>query len=142
MTRRQAASVITIVASIGFLGTAAFHSSGYASIVRLAAQAPERVRALLPMLWLGIAFDFSVLGLIVGVMGLRQVGPVRVVLALAAICPFAAAGLQICFIGFILPTAILIAVGVVTLIGAAVCPSPRARPWAGSPDAVRSTRIV
>jgi hypothetical protein len=125
MIRRQVGSVITAVAAIGFLATAAYHSSGYSSVVRMAAEAPERVRSLLPMLWLGISFDFTIVGLIVAVVALRPRGPARIILAVAAICPFAAAGLQLRFIGFIPPTAILIGVGVMTLVAAIILPSTR-----------------
>jgi len=89
----------------------------------MAAQAPERVRSLLPILWLALSFDFTVVGLIVAVLALRPGGPARIILAVAAICPFAAAGLQIRFIGFVPPTAILLGVGVVTLVAAIILPS-------------------
>ena len=128
MTRQRAGSAITAVAAIGFFVTAALHTAGYSSVVRSAAQASEKLRALLPLLWLGIAFDFVVLGLIVGVVALRPIGPARIILAVAAICPFAAAGLQIRFLGFIPPTPILIGVGVVTLLGAMVLPPTRVTP--------------
>ncbi len=128
MTRRQAGSRITGVAALGFLGSAALHTAGYSSIVRASAQAPEPARHLLPMLWLGIAFDFAVLGVIVAVVALRPSGPTRIILAIAAICPLVAAGLQIRFVGFIPPTAILLGVGVVTLIGAMFLPSTRVTP--------------
>jgi hypothetical protein len=41
------------------------------------------------------------------------------ILVIAAICPLAAAGLQIRFLGFIGPTAILLGVGILTLVAAA-----------------------
>ena len=128
MTRRQVGSVITAVAAIGFWGAAALHSMGYSSVVRASAQAPEMLRGLLPLLWLPVAFDLVVLGPIVAVVALRPGGPARIILAVAVICPLAAAGLQIRFLGFIPPTAILIGVGVVTLIGAMVLPSTRVTP--------------
>ncbi len=128
MTRRQTGSVITGVAAMGFWAAAALHSALYSSVVRASAQAPDKVRALLPMLWLGIASDFIVLGLIVAVVALRPGGPARIILTVAAICPLAAAGLQIRFVGFIPPTAILIGVCVVTLIGAMLLPSTRVTP--------------
>ena len=128
MTRQQIGSVITAVAATGFLGTAALHTAGYSSVVRSSAQAPEMLRGLLPLLWLAVAFDLVVLGLIVAVVALRPGGPARIILAVAAICPLAAAGLQIRFIGFIPPTAILIGVAVVTLIGAIALPPARVTP--------------
>ncbi len=128
MTRQRLGGVLTGIAAGGFLATAAFHTTGFSSVVNAAALAPERVRALLPMLWLAIAFDFVVLGLIVAVVAFRPEGPARCILALATISPFAAAGLQIRFVGFILPTAILVGVGVLTLICAIVLPSIRVKP--------------
>ncbi len=128
MTRRQAEAVIAGIAAIGLLGTAPLHSAGYSSVVRASAQAPEMVRGLLPMPWLQIGFDFAVLGILVGVVAFRPGGPARIILVVAAICPLATAGPQIRFIGFIPPTAILIGVGIVTLIGAMIAPSTGVTP--------------
>ena len=128
MTRQRLGGVLTGIAAAGFLATAAFHTTGYSSVVNAAALAPGRVRALLPMLWLVISFDFAVLGMIVAVVAFRPEGPARSILSVAALSPFAAAGLQIRFFGFILPTAILIVVGVLTLICAIVLPSTRVKP--------------
>lgn len=108
MTRPKVGSIIAGLAAIGFLGTAALHSSGYTSVVNAAGQAPEAVRPLIPMLWLALSFDFIVLGLVVGVVAARPTGPARLILGIAAVAPIAAAVLQIRFIGFIPPTAILI----------------------------------
>ncbi len=130
MTRQRLGTVLTAVAAAGFFATAAFHTTGYSSVVNAVALAPERVRVLLPMLWLAITFDFTVMGLIVAVLAYRPEGPVRSILPVVAICPFGAAGLQIRFVGFILPTAILIGVGVLTLICAIVLPSARPKPAA------------
>jgi len=128
MTRGRVGSVITGVAALGFWGAAALHSAAYSSVVRASAAAPELLRRLLPLLWLQISFDFTVLGLIVAFVALRPVGPARIILAVAALCPLGAAGLQIRFTGFIYPTAVLIGVGVATWIAAMVLPSTRVTP--------------
>ncbi len=127
MTRQRLGAALTGVAAVGFFATAAFHTTGYSSVVNAAALAPERVRVLLPMLWLAITFDFAVMGLIVAVVAFRPEGPARSILPVVAICPFAAAGLQIRFVGFILPTAILSGVGALTLVCAIVLPSARVK---------------
>lgn len=125
MMRRQVGSAITAIAAFGFWATAVYHGTGYSSVVRASTQAPEMLRAVLPILWLSFAFDLVVLGLIVAVLAFRPSGPARIILVVVAIYPLAAAGLQIRFIGFILPTALLIGVGIVTLIGAMVLPPTR-----------------
>jgi hypothetical protein len=125
MARQRLGSGITAVAAIGFWVTAALHTAGYSSVIRSAGQAPETVRRLLPLLWLALSSDLVVVGLIVALVAFRPGGPARIILTVAAICPLAAAGLQIRFIGFIPPTAILIGVGIVTLIGASVLPPTR-----------------
>ena len=72
------------------------------------------------MLWLAFSFDLAVLGLIIGVLVARPRDVARPILVIAALCPFSAAGLQLSFIGFVPPTAILIVLGVVTWAGAVV----------------------
>ena len=132
MTRRRAGTIISGLAAIGFLGTAALHSTGYASVLKAAGQVPEAVRPLIPMLWLAFAFDLVILGLVVGVVAARPVGPARLILGIAAVAPLAAAALQVRFVGFIPPTAILIALAVTTLVGAAVLPSGKGDSQRGS----------
>ena len=123
MSRRTVGRVITGLAAIGFLGTAALHTSGYNGVVTRAAQAPEAIRPLISMLWLAFSFDFTILGLIVAVLAAKPSPVTRLILGITAIAPIAAAGLQLRFIGFIQPTSILIAVAVVTLLGAAILPA-------------------
>lgn len=95
---------MTGVAALGFLGTAALHSTGYDSIVRLAKDVPGMLGQVMPALWLAFSFDLTVLGLILGVLTLRPADVARPILVIAALCPLAVAGLQMKFIGFIPPT--------------------------------------
>jgi len=122
MTRDRAARWLTGVAALGFLGTAALHSTGYASIVRLAKDTPGALGQVMPALWLAFSFDLTVLGLILGVLTLRPADVARPILVIAALCPLAAAGLQMKFIGFIPPTGLLIALGVLAWASAAMRP--------------------
>ncbi len=122
MTRQRAGSILSGISAAGFLGTALLHSTGYDSVTRLAEQAPAELRAMAPALWLVFSFDLVVLGLIVAVFAIRPSSVGRIVLVLAALCPLSAAVLQLRFFGFIPPTAILLAVGGLTLIAAAVLP--------------------
>lgn len=122
MTRKKAGSLIAGVAAASFLGTAALHSTGYDTISQLAEQAPADLAALAPALWLAFSFDLSVVGLIVAVIAIRPSTPGRLVLVVAAISPLSAAALQLWFIGFMPPTAILLIVVGLTIIAAGVLP--------------------
>jgi hypothetical protein len=132
MTRGRVARLLTGLAALGFLGTAGLHSTGYDSIVRLASDVPGVMGQVMPALWLVFSFDLTVLGLIVGVLALRPGDVARPILMIAALCPLGAAGLQIRFIGFVPPTALLITLGVLTLASAATWPPRSSVPIAGT----------
>ena len=131
MTRDRGARFAAGLAALGYLGTAWLHSTGYESIVLLAKDVPGVMGQVMPGLWLLFSFDLTVLGLIVGVLALRPRDVARPILVIAALCPFAAAGLQLKFIGFVPPTGLLIGLGVLTWSSAAVWPAHfAARPTA------------
>lgn len=122
MTRQKAGSIIAGIAAAGFIGTAAIHSTGYDSISRLAKQAPPDLGAVVPALWLAFSLDLCVVGLIMAIIAFRPRMFIRSVLVVAALCPLSAAALQLWFLGFIPPTAILLSVGGLTIIAAGVLP--------------------
>jgi hypothetical protein len=66
------------------------------------------------------SLDLLILGLIVAVVASRPTAPGRMILVIAALSPLAAAGLQLRFIGFVPPTAILLGLGALTLAAGAV----------------------
>ena len=119
--RRQAiARWLTWGSSVGFLGTAALHASGYPSVLKASEDVPGSFGALMPMLWLVFSSDLVILGLIIGVLASRPSPIGRPVLTLAALCPLVVAAMQLLSIGFVPPTALLIGVGVLTLASAAM----------------------
>jgi hypothetical protein len=122
MTRQKTGSIIAALAAIGFIGTAALHSTGYESISQLSAEVPNELQVLVPALWIAFSLDLTVLGLIVAVISWGRPPGRRLILALAALCPIGAAVLQIFFLGFIPPTGILLGVGGLALIAAGVLP--------------------
>ena len=124
-TRASRARLLAGLSSLGFLGTALVHSSGYASIARLAHDVPGPMGRLMPGLWLIFSMDLTVLGLILAAVVLRPGDAARPVLVIAALCPLAAAGLQLWFIGFVPPTALLLALGALTLISGIAWPPHR-----------------
>lgn len=126
--RRKTGSILAGVACLGFLATAWLHSTGYASVTEAAADVPSDLGAVMPALWLMFSFDLIVLGLIVGVIAYRPPATARIILWIAALAPLAAAGLQLRFLGFIPPTAILIALGVLTVAAGALLGPPPQKP--------------
>jgi hypothetical protein len=116
-------SLLVGLAAAGFFATAAIHSTGYDSVTALAAQGPEDMQALMPALWLAFSFDLIVIGLILGVVAFRPARSSRLIVAVAALCPLGAVALQLRFIGFILPTAILLVLSTLTLTAASVIPA-------------------
>jgi hypothetical protein len=119
MTRHQLARIVAGCAAATFLGTAALHSTGFDSVVQLVAQLPSDLVAVMPAVWLVFSLDLVIIGLIVAAVAYRPAPPGRFILVVAAFCPLGAAALQLVFIGFVFPTAILLTVGALTL-GAAV----------------------
>jgi hypothetical protein len=123
MNRKTMGSLLVGLAAAGFFATAAIHSTGYASVAALAAQGPTDMQALMPALWLAFSFDLIVIGLILGVVAFRPARSSRLIVAVAALCPLGAVALQLRFIGFILPTAILLVLSTLTLTAASVIPA-------------------
>ena len=132
MTRRQGARLLAGLSALGFLGTAGLHSTGYDSVARLARDVPGMMGQVMPALWLIFSLDLTILGLIVGVLVLRPADVARPILMIAALCPLAAAGLQVRFIGFVPPTALLVVLGVLTLASAATWPPRSVGPGVGA----------
>ncbi len=122
MTRAQLGSLLTGLVGAGFLGTAALHGTGYDAVTRLAAEGPTELQALVPALWVVFSLDLVVIGLMLAVVARRPMPRDRLLLAVAAFCPIGAALLQIRFLGFIPPSAILLALGAFTLTAAVVIP--------------------
>lgn len=114
--------LVTGLAALGYFATAWIHSTGFDSITALAAEGPEEMAGLAPALWLAFSLDLIVLGLVIVGAALRRDGPVRPVIAVAALCPFGAAALQLRYIGFIPPTGILLTIGTLALLGALLTP--------------------
>jgi hypothetical protein len=129
MTRPQVARVLTGLSAAGFFLAAALHTSAYNSVTALAQQGPSGLGPLVSSLWLVFTGAMVVLGLIVATVTLRQSSGGRAILVLAGCFPLATAALQLRFLGFIPPVAILSTIGVLTLVGAGMLPPlPRAAP--------------
>ncbi|NIR49498.1 hypothetical protein GWO43_13405, partial [candidate division KSB1 bacterium] len=93
ITRQKAGSIIAGIAAVGFLGTAALHSTGLDSITQIAGQSPTGLGSVAPALWLAFSFNLSVVGLIVAIIAFRPSTIGRLVLVVAALSPLSAATL-------------------------------------------------
>lgn len=120
MNRHRAGRILASVAACVSWATAAFHTTGLRSIETLAQQASPALRTAVPALWLAFGIDLAVIGLIVAAVAARPDRSGPLILAFAALGPLSGATLQIVYLGFVPPTALLFAVGVLTLAAAAV----------------------
>ena len=114
MTRPRLATIVSRASALGFFLVAALHGSAYGRIMVMAAPAPETLRRVVSVLWLSGSADLVAFGLVVAAMvrGPEAVG--ALVIALCALCPLAVAGLQVVFLGFVPPTAMLLALAALT----------------------------
>jgi hypothetical protein len=119
------------VAAVGYLATAWLHGTGFGPVTAAAALGPPELAALVPALWLSFSLDLVVLGLIAAVVAWRPSAAGRLVLAVAALTPLGAAGLQMRFLGFIPPTGLLIALGSITLTAATLLTGESRTPLPG-----------
>ena len=116
MTRERLAT-ITSSAGAGLLfATAGFHMSAYGPVT---AQAPAGIRPLLAGLWVAIGVSLMLAALLV--LAVRPLGAYRrrAILFIAALTPFSIAAVQLIYVGFIPPTALLL-LDVVVIVAAAV----------------------
>lgn len=116
--RHAMGRVLAGLAALVYIATAWLHSTGFDAVTRLAREGPSDLAALMPALWLVFSLDLVVVGLVIAVVTWRPSGAGRLVVAIAALCPLGAAGLQLRFLGFIPPTAVLLADGALALVAA------------------------
>lgn len=118
MNRQKIARGLTALSAAGFFVAAVLHTSGYQSVAFLAQQGPTGLGALVSALWLAFSAAMITLGLIVAILARGQVAEARAILVLAACFPLATAALQLRFLGFIPPVAILATIALITFAGA------------------------
>jgi len=122
LTRHKFARGLTGLSAAGFFIAAMLHTSGYQSVTLLAQQGPRGLGGLVSALWLAFSAAMIILGLIVAILAREPVGGARAILVLAACLPLATAMLQLRFLGFIPPVAILGTIALVTFAGAVASP--------------------
>jgi len=127
MTKERAATISAGIGAGLLFATAGFHLSGYPSVL---AQTPTDLQPLMAAVWVagGASLIISAL-LAIAVTPLFTVRR-RALLAIAALTPISIAGVQIGYLGFLLPTALLLLDAAVLLVagelGRAYQPRPAA----------------
>src|SRR5262245_4978806 len=116
MNKLRTTNILIGITAALLLITGALHLSAAGQIGALASSAtPPDVRALLPLLWIAFGIDLVMLAFIVGAIGYENSTGGRLALAAVAIGPIGAAVLQVIYLGFIPPTALLFLDGVMAL---------------------------
>jgi hypothetical protein len=119
MSRRQLPSLLALVAAALLALTAAFHFTGLGYVRRLAAQAGGDLETIAPLLWLAFSVDLLAIAAVAAVVALKPHAENWAILVFIALPPAAAAALQVRYIGFGLPTAILLLDAALLLVAAA-----------------------
>ena len=127
MTKQQVASVTAAIGAGFLFATAGFHLSVYSSVV---GQTPTDVRPLMAAAWVAIGASLIISALLaIAVTPLFTVRR-RALLAIAALTPISIAAVQIAYLGFLLPTALLLLDAALLLVagelGRAYQPRPAA----------------
>lgn len=120
MTTARLTRILSWASAIGFLGVAALHGSAYGMVLGLAREAPDPVRRILSVLWLAGSADLVALGLVLAAVAGTGGRTGALVTAFAALSPLSIAALQLTFLRFSPPTAMLLVLGALTLAAAAL----------------------
>jgi hypothetical protein len=124
------ARLATLGASIGaglLFGTAVFHLSVYESVT---AQASTNLRPLMAAAWVAVGISLVLSGLLAVAATPLFVVRRRALLLIAALTPVSIAVLQLTYLGFIPPTALLLLDGVVLIAAGELGRSQQERPAA------------
>lgn len=105
MTRERLASLSASVGAALVFGTAWFHLSGYGSVV---ARAPADLQRLVAALWVSGGVSLILAALLSVAATPLFVVRRRAILGIAALTPFSIAVLQVVYLGFLPPTALLL----------------------------------
>ena len=127
MTKQQVASVTAAIGAGLLFATAGFHLSVYSSVV---GQTPTDLQPLVAAVWVAVGASLIIAALLaIAATPLFTVRR-RALLAIAALTPISIAAVQIAYLGFLPPTALLLLDAAVLLVagelGRAYQPRPAA----------------
>jgi hypothetical protein len=144
MQRDKTGRLMAGVGAVGFFGAAVWHTVGYPFVAGSASQVRGFVGAAIPALWLTVSIDLLALGMIIAAAALQPGPGGRVIVGLAGLSPLGLAALQVRFVGFIPPTALLLAIGLLALTAAVIGLGGPVRPtaWASEESPERESRTA
>lgn len=105
MTKERMASVTAAIGAGLLFGTAGVHLSAYSSVV---SQTPTDARPLMSALWIAGGASLIISALLAVAVTPLFIVRRRALLAIAALTPLSIAGVQIAYLGFLPPTALLL----------------------------------
>ena len=120
--------VPTVTAAVGaglLFATAGVHLSAYASVV---AQAPADLRPLIAALWVAGGLSLIIAALLAVAATPLFIVRRRALLGIAALTPLSIAAVQIAYLGFLAPTALLIVDTAVLLVAGELGRAQQPRP--------------
>jgi hypothetical protein len=127
MTKERVATVTAAIGAGLLFVTAGFHLSGYSSVL---AQTPTDLRPLMAAVWVAGGASLIISALLVIAVTPLFIVRRRALLAIAALIPISIAAVQIAYLGFLVPTALLLLDAAVLLVagelGRAYQPRPAA----------------
>ncbi len=129
MTGTRVGGGLGWLTAVMFIATAVVHHTGFPAVTALARETGGDVAILMPLLWLFFSITLIILGVVAVIIARKPTATHGVILILLGLVPAAAAVLQLVYIGFILPTGILI-VDALVAIAAGVTMRRAARPAA------------
>jgi hypothetical protein len=108
MTGAKRGVALTWLTAVLFIATAGLHHTGYPEVRDLARETGGDVAILMPMLWLFFSIELVILAAVALIVARRPTATHGTILVLLGLVPLTAAVLQLVYIGFIPPTAILL----------------------------------
>jgi hypothetical protein len=129
MTKERVATVTAAIGAGLLFATAGVHLSAYSSVV---SQTPSDIRPLMSALWVAGGVSLIISALLAVVATPLFIVRRRALLAIAALTPISIAAVQIAYLGFLPPTALLALDAAVLLVAGELArpyqprPTPRA----------------
>ena len=107
MGHQRLGNIVAGVTAVLIIVTACLHTAALGQINQPAQTTSADVRPLLTLLWITFGLELAIVGSSWGIVARDARGGGRLILIAASLCPLSAAALQVVYLGFIPPTAIL-----------------------------------
>jgi hypothetical protein len=133
MTKERMATVTAAIGSALLFATAGVHLSAYSSVV---AQTPTDVRTLMAALWVAGGASLIIAALLAVAVTPLFIVRRRALLGIAALTPVSIAAVQISYLGFLPPTALLLLDAAVLVVAGELGCAHQARPLPRQPHSI------